>query len=169
MQAVSIRKAETTDASILIDIGFQAWETSILPVLDPAPNLREVEMQRLKQAVNASLDRIIVAEMEGEVVGWCSRLAGRAYIPYLFVTPDMQSHGIGSMLLRRMESMIELSGADRVRLETPADNVRAVRFYEKQGYHIMSRPADHPAHRAYLSIWLEKPLSPFLGAIADDE
>ena len=58
--------------------------------------------------------------------------ARRAYIPYLFVMPVLQGHGLGSMLLRRMESMLELEGADRVQLETLADNVRAVRFYKSR-------------------------------------
>ena len=63
------------------------------------------------------------------------------------MTPLLQNHGIGSALLRRMESMLELEGADRVQLDTLADNVRAVNFYQHQGYQILalksegSRPA----------------------------
>lgn len=170
MLAVRIRKAEVSDAQRLAEIGFRAWEASILPLLGDTSGLRQAEAHRLAQAVAETLGRIIVAEMDGVVVGWCSRMAGRAYIPFLFVAPEMQSHGIGSMLLRRMESMIELAGADRVQLETPADNVRAVQFYEKQGYHILAvRPDRRSSVSPFVSVRLEKPLSPFLGAIADDE
>ncbi|MEO5805646.1 N-acetyltransferase [Devosia sp.] len=170
MQAVSIRKAEQGDARRLAEIGFRAWETSILPMLTERAGMRQAEATRLSQAIAETLNRIIVAEVGGVVVGWCSRAGGRAYIPFLFVVPELQSHGIGSMLLRRMESMIELAGADRVQLETPADNVRAVKFYEKQGYHILAmRPDGRSSHEAFTSVRLEKLLSPFLGAIADDE
>ncbi len=170
MQAISIRKAELADAPRLIDIGFRAWETSIRPLLDEQPGMGQAEQRRLAQAVTETLSRIIVAEIDDDVVGWCSRAAGRAYIPYLFVAPDFQSLGIGSTLLRRMESMMELAGADRVQLETPADNVRAVQFYEKLGYQILAlRPVGPAAHMPFVSVRLEKLLSPFLGAITDED
>jgi 2-amino-4-hydroxy-6-hydroxymethyldihydropteridine diphosphokinase len=116
------------------------------------------------------LERIIVAEIEGIAVGWCSRARGRAYVPFLFVTPEYQSQGIGSALLRRMESMLELEGETRVLLETPADNVRAVRFYERQGYHILAlKPDGRDPSGPLMSVRLEKRLNPFRGPVPDVE
>ena len=57
-----------------------------------------------------------------------SAFAGRAYVPFLFVTPLLQNQGVGTALLQRMESLLELEGADRIQLDTLADNVRAVNF-----------------------------------------
>jgi len=169
MSGVVIRKAEKEDAGRLADIAYRAWETSILPLLTERAGMRDAEQRRLAQAVAETLGRIIVAEVDGVVVGWCSRAARRAYIPYLFVMPEVQNHGLGSMLLRRMESMLELEGADRVQLETPADNVRAVRFYEKQGYRILAlRPDGRAAHEPFMSVRLEKVLRPFEGEIGED-
>lgn len=166
---VSIRKAETADARRLADIAYRAWETSILPLLHEQEGMREGEQRRLGQAVSDTLSRIIVAEVDGVVVAWCSRSARRSYIPFLFVMPELQGHGLGSMLLRRMESMLELEGAERVHLETPADNVRAVRFYEKQGYRILAmRPDGRAAHEPLMSVHLEKHLRPFAGDIDED-
>ena len=111
----------------------------------------------------------IVAEVDGIVVGWCSRVAGRSYIPYLFVMPEMQGHGIGATLLDRMEVMLELQGAERVHLETPADHVRAVRFYERQGYRILAlRPDGRDGHDPFVSVHLEKRLKPYDGEIDED-
>jgi ribosomal protein S18 acetylase RimI-like enzyme len=82
----------------------------------------------------------------------------------------MQNQGIGTQLLRRMESVLELEGSDRVVLDTLADNVRAVRFYEHQGYHILAmKPEGPPSRDIFMSVRLEKRLSPFRGPIPDDE
>ncbi|MET3925367.1 GNAT family N-acetyltransferase [Devosia sp. 2618] len=169
MTGISIRKAEPSDARRLADIAYNAWETSILPLLTEQPGMRDSEHRRLTQAVSETLSRIIVAEVDGIAVGWCSRSQRRAYIPFLFVMPELQGHGLGSMLLRRMESILELEGAERVQLETPADNVRAVRFYEKQGYRILAlRPDGRAAHEPFMSVHLEKRLMPFEGDIGED-
>lgn len=170
MPGITMRKAEPKDAHRLADIAYRAWESSILPLLTEKPGMREAEQRRLAQAVSETISRIIVAEVDGIAVAWCSRSARRAYIPFLFVMPELQGHGLGSMLLRRMESMLELEGADRVHLETPADNVRAVRFYEKQGYRILAlRPDGRAAHEPFMSVHLEKRLDPFEGEIDDED
>jgi 2-amino-4-hydroxy-6-hydroxymethyldihydropteridine diphosphokinase len=65
--------------------------------------------------------------------------------------------------------MLELEGESRVLLETPADNVRAVHFYERQGYHILALKADGRAQPGPLtSVRLEKRLSPFRGPVTDE-
>jgi len=167
---IVIRKALPEEGDRLGDIAYEAWERGILPLLTEAPGMRHSEKRRLAVAVHEMLERIIVAEVEGIAVGWCSRARGRSYIPFLFVTPEYQSHGIGSALLRRMESMLELEGEGRVLLETPADNVRAVHFYERQGYHILAlKPDGRDTGSALTSVRLEKRLSPFRGPIPDEE
>jgi [ribosomal protein S18]-alanine N-acetyltransferase len=55
-------------------------------------------------------------------------------------------------------------------LETPADNVRAVRFYEKQGYRILAmRPDGRNSHEPFMSVRLEKQLHPFTGQVTDTD
>ena len=169
MAGIVIRKAETEDARRLADIAYRAWESGILPLLTERPGMREAEQRRLTQAVAETLGRISLAEVDGVAVAWCSRAAKRAYIPYLFVMPELQGHGLGTMLLRRVEMILELEGADRVQLETPADNVLAVRFYEKQGYKILAmRPDGRDAHTPFMSVRLEKVLHPYDGVIDED-
>lgn len=165
-----IRKALPSEVETLADIGFVAWERDLMPFLSGPAASRDNERRRLSAAVRELLDRIIVAEADAVPVGWCARQRGKAYIPYLFVTPLLQNHGIGSALLRRMESMLELQGADRVQLDTLADNVRAVNFYQHQGYQILVLKSEgQPGQSGQLSIRLEKKLQPFRGAITDVE
>ncbi|MBJ3784331.1 GNAT family N-acetyltransferase [Devosia sediminis] len=169
MPGIRIRKAEITDAPRLADIAYRAWETGILPLLTDRPGLREAERRRLSHAVGHGWRSTIVAEIDGVVTGWCSRVPGRSYIPYLFVIPEMQGNGIGATLLDRMEMMLELQGAERVHLETPADHVRAVRFYERQGYRILAlRPDGREGHDPFVSVHLEKRLKPYDGEIGDE-
>jgi 2-amino-4-hydroxy-6-hydroxymethyldihydropteridine diphosphokinase len=69
-----------------------------------------------------------------------------------------------------MESMLELEGESRVLLETPADNVRAVHFYERQGYHILAlKPDGRGQPGPLMSVRLEKRLCPFKGPVTDEE
>jgi [ribosomal protein S18]-alanine N-acetyltransferase len=165
---LSIRKAIPSEIETLADIAFVAWERDLLPFLSIASISREAERHRLSAAVREGLDRIIVAEVDEVAVGWCQRIRGRAYVPFLFVTPLLQNQGVGSALLRRMESLLELEGAERIQLDTLADNVRAVNFYQHQGYHILALKSDgHPGRESQMSVRLEKRLTPWHGPIDD--
>jgi len=161
----SIRHAETREAPNLAKLGYLAWEQSILPLGRESAHSRDELMARMADYCSDRLDDIIVAQSNFELLGWCSRFPGKAYIPYLFVAPLAQRHGVGGLLLRRMESLFELEGKHTVQLETPADHVEAVRFYEKQGYHILAmKQAGRSAHKPYQSVRLEKRLHPFIDA-----
>lgn len=169
MPGVRIRKAEITDAPKLADIAYRAWEAGILPILTERQDARDTERRRLARAVGEGWRHAIVAEIDEVAVGWCCRHPGRSYIPYLFVMPEIQGHGIGAALLERMEMMLELEGATRIHLETPADHVRAVRFYEKQGYSILAlRSVGGRGPDPFASVHMEKRLHPYDGAIEEE-
>lgn len=162
---VGIRHARTREAPILAKLGFLAWEQSIFPLGPDRERSRDELMARMADYCRDRVDDIIVAESNYEILGWCSRFPGKAYIPYLFVAPLAQRHGVGGLLLRRMESLFELEGKHNVQLETPADHVEAVRFYERQGYHILAmKQAGRSAHKPFHSVRLEKRLHPFIDA-----
>jgi ribosomal-protein-alanine N-acetyltransferase len=98
------------------------------------------------------------------------RARGLSYIPYLFVAPLLQNRGIGSLLLRRMETIFELEGAGHCQLDTLADNVRAVNFYQRQGYRILAlKPQGRGDRDPSTSVRLEKPLQPFRGPVGNLE
>jgi ribosomal-protein-alanine N-acetyltransferase len=166
---MTIRKAMASEAERLADIGYLAWERDLRPFLQGELQNRQAERRRLQLAVHELLDRTIVAERDGVPVGWCARARGRPYIPYLFVAPLSQNQGIGTLLLKRMESVLELEGCDRVQLDTLSDNVRAVNFYQHQGYQILALKREGPPGRdPHTSVRLEKRLSPYRGPLESD-
>jgi [ribosomal protein S18]-alanine N-acetyltransferase len=167
---LQIRKAVPTEIETLADIAFVAWERDLLPFLNGQAASRSAEKHRLSAAVRDGLDRIIVAEVNDVAVGWCQRARGRAYIPFLFVTPLLQNQGVGTALLRRMESILELEGADHIQLDTLADNVRAVNFYQHLGYSILAlKQEGQPGRDPHMGVRLEKQLHPWRGTITDTE
>lgn len=163
-----IRHADQNEAIDLATLAFVAWEQGILPLYKDREQSREALMNRLTNYCQQHFRDIIVAKMGGEIVGWCSRVRGKPYVPYLFVTPHLQGQGIGGLLLKRMENIFELQGHHAAQLETPADHVRAVKFYENQGYNILAMKSEgRDAHIPFMSVRLEKSLRPFAGIIDD--
>ena len=166
-----IRKALPDEIETLADIAFVAWERDLLPFLDgPAASRarREAAADARRCATGSTASSS--PRSNGVAVGWCQRIRGRAYVPFLFVTPLLQNQGVGSALLRRMESMLELEGADRIQLDTLADNVRAVNFYQHQGYQILALKSEgQPGRESQMSVRLEKRLDPWRGPIDDIE
>ena len=165
-----IRKAVASEAEHLAEIGYLAWERDLRPFLNAEQQNRQAERRRLQNAVHDLLDRTIVAERDGIAVGWCARARGKAYIPFLFVAPLSQNQGIGTLLLKRMESILELEGCDRVQLDTLSDNVRAVNFYQHQGYQILALKHEGGQGRdPQTSVRLEKRLEPYRGPLETEQ
>lgn len=166
--SVVIRSALPAEAETLADIGYIAWDRELRPFLSGPAASREIQRERLDRDVAVNIARIIVAEVDSVATGWCMRARGLSYIPYLFVTPLLQNHGIGTLLLRRMETLFELEGAGYSQLDTLADHVRAVTFYQRQGYRILAlKPHGRVADDTTMSVRLEKPLAPYRGRIED--
>jgi len=53
------------------------------------------------------------------------------------VDPGVRRSGAGSLLLRGAEERMRLAGCSSVGLETAVDNVAALSFYKRHGYHVI--------------------------------
>ena len=84
-------------------------------------------------------DEVLVAELDGEVVGFASVDPPARTVHTLFVDPRWRNHGIGSLLLR--EALARLSGP--AELTCAARNAAARAFYERQGW--VAAPDDDAA------------------------
>lgn len=95
--------------------------------------------------------RRIVAETDkGRIVGLAQFSIEERYLKYLFVLPEMQGRGVGSLLLGAVEADLGLP----VRLSALSVNDAGLRFYLRQGYTIVGGSLEEDWQGGPV-VWLE--------------
>lgn len=90
---------------------------------------------------------VYVYESDGKVQGFIG-LDGE-YIEGIFVSDEMQSRGIGKSLLDYAKSR-----KSELRLNVYQKNTRAIRFYQREGFSILSEGLDEAVgEKDYLMVW----------------
>ena len=83
-------------------------------------------------------DRLIIAEAEGELVGYClvlmSAATRLARIYSIAVSPAVRGQGVGEKLVREAEAEAVDAGRIIMRLEVREDNKGAIALYKRLGY-----------------------------------
>ncbi len=127
--AVLIREAHAEDRDTLGALKLRsslAWGDHV-EELQALPDAREVPVAHLPYA--------IVAELEGEIVGFTTVLFGigamQAVLEDLFVAPEVWRTGVGRKLLTEAEGRAIALGARTLRVVA---SERARPFYEASGY-----------------------------------
>lgn len=69
-------------------------------------------------------------------IGYCGTMvvADTADVQTIGVLPEYEGHGFGRAMLEQMHERAREQGAERILLEVRADNPRAQRLYERNGY-----------------------------------
>lgn len=100
----------------------------------------------------------VVATVDGEPVA-CGGLQslgdGIAEVKRMWVDPTRRGVGLGSRLLRHLESRAVGLGHRRIRLDTNAGLHEAIALYRRSGYREIAAYNDNP----YAALWFEKELS----------
>lgn len=132
----SMRPARSVEAERLAEIGLLAWETAITSWGESADSLREnARVAYLHFCVNHWTD-ILVADWDGEPVGWGACEKADDLVTDLWVLPEFQGRGFGTHLLGRIEAQIATRGYHHSRLDTHARNHRAIKLYKELGYQV---------------------------------
>lgn len=128
----TVRKYQTEDAQSI-------WELNTKE-LGYVFSLEETE-EKLARLTNNPSHCLLVAEMQGKVVGY---IHGNDYevvympsfknIMGLAVAKDYQHQGIGKSLLMALEQWAKETGAKGVRLVSGGERFATHQFYEKCGY-----------------------------------
>ena len=99
--------------------------------------------RRFDQAVATAGHRIIVAEVEGKVVGVLHMFERpalekpcEAMVQALVVDSEARSSGVGEALMREAEAWAQSRNLPSVSLYSRADRERAHAFYERIGYRV---------------------------------
>lgn len=92
---------------------------------------------RVLRAIRDPDTNVAVVRMDSALVafGIMEYLEADAYLALLAVRPASQRRGIGSALLRWLETSAQVAGARRIRVEAKRDNFPARTFYNELGYH----------------------------------
>jgi len=91
----------------------------------------------------ANADGILVAEVDGQIVGYVTtrvdRAAGIGGIPNFAVLPEFQQQGIGRRLLEEAVSYFAAAGLSYARIETLDQNDVGAHFYPDFGFKEVAR------------------------------
>lgn len=116
---------------------------------------------RVRSAIRDRATNVAVSEDAGVVIGFGIMLYHQdsAHLSLLAVAERCRGHGIGAGLVTWLEKPARVAGAECIRVEARADNVRAVTFYERLGF---KRTQTVPGYYSGLvdAVKLEKALWP---------
>jgi len=159
---MTVRRARQEEAVILGDIGFAAWEASAFAEGDAG----RVDRDRLREEFRgfgvSHAPTILVAEAGGQALGWGAREDSNQLISDLWVAPEAQGRGAGSLLLEALVAEIRAAHYPLAALETLASNARAIGFYQRHGFAVVWRREKFSASLGYAidKVGMNKSLSP---------
>jgi len=129
---ISIRPFREEDQDNVI----QLWD-KVFP--DAPPHNNPARDIRTKREVQPEL--FLIAVVEEVIVG--TAMAGfdghRGWVYYLGVDPDFQRRGIGTALMKRVESRLLGLGCPKLNLQIRSNNDEVQAFYESLGYFLEDR------------------------------
>jgi GNAT superfamily N-acetyltransferase len=130
---VHIRPGSNRDRHQLIEIQTLAIETFYKNEYSPT----QIEALRKKQAeaINELSQSFLVAEIEGETVGFASLSQLASQIDAVYIHPQWMHRGIGRKLVAALEKLAQKKG--RQKLTVIAAPITSP-FYETQGYQVVS-------------------------------
>lgn len=146
---VVVRDAAPSDSKTIEEIGKTSHSHShFFSEMRFAPSQAQALFgEWIRRCMGGLAHRVLAAEHQERLCGFCTLLINRNLHPFIqetigvidFIAVDtrQQSRGVGSALLA--EALRTFQGeAGRVELRTMADNIRAIRFYEKHGFRFLS-------------------------------
>jgi ribosomal protein S18 acetylase RimI-like enzyme len=91
--------------------------------------------------------RLIVAELWGQVVGFCAYATQDARVRALYVAEASRGRGLGRELLAFAEQDLARAGAAGLRVAVAADNPSAQAFLTRLGYCPVGQPGHSEWHK----------------------
>jgi ribosomal protein S18 acetylase RimI-like enzyme len=117
----------------------------------------------MRRLVTSTKAATWIAEDNGRLAGFAivewsaDEFSTVAYIQTLEVAENQRGHGIGTELLRHMESSAQQAGASLIWLHVDAENASAIRLYEAHGYRFEGRQENYYAGHRDALIYAKRP------------
>lgn len=136
-----IRDAQPGDVEDLARVHVTSWQNAYVGLIDQAfldALSVETRAERWRALLDQSRGRILVVELEGSVVGFCSLgpadHGGWGEVYAIYLAPERWGEGLGRDLLAAAESALWSDGHHEALLWVLEGNSRARTFYERQGW-----------------------------------
>ncbi len=144
MSDVRVRPAAPEDAASIATVHVRTWQVAYAHVF-PEAALGALSVEARSERWGSLLtdagerERTLVAELDGDVVGFASTGpardepgAGELYA--IYVLPEWWGAGAGPALMRGAHDALRTAGYESAVLWVLGDNPRARRFYEREGW-----------------------------------
>lgn len=135
-----IRPANPNDVPGIAFVHYTSWVETYTGLIDDA-YLKTLSVERQLKRAGNELENVTVAEMDGEIVGFCRCGACRdedasscGEIATIYILKKAQGMGIGRVLTEKALSMLSASGYTQCKLWALANNEHAAGFYKKMGF-----------------------------------
>jgi GNAT superfamily N-acetyltransferase len=143
-----LRRAVPDDAETLaetVQLGFASFRAWAGPSFDPPPPL--LEATKIREGLERPSTWALLAHAGGEAAGHVAitqarerdeprpDIPGLAHFWMLFVRPPWWGSGLAARLNGLAVEEAAARGYTAMRLHTPAGNMRARAFYEREGWH----------------------------------
>jgi len=144
MPSLLVREGLEVDREWAMDVLVREWHGPLI--------------ERADEFVDAGLLPFLVAESEGSRVGLATLLLGPDYVEIITLNSFSEGNGIGTALIESAADIARSRGAVDLRLFTTNDNIHAIGFYQRRGFHL------HALHRDTMTrARVLKPEIPYVG------
>ncbi len=144
--SMSLRPYDPGDENAAVALWLRAWQATF-PHIDFAARV-DWWRERWRNELLPSAD-VVIAEMDGKLVGFVTVDPRNGYLDQIVVAPEHWAGGVAAALMAVAKNLSPI-GLD---LDVNTDNIRAIRFYEKQGFFIagagVNPMSGKPVHRMH--------------------
>jgi GNAT superfamily N-acetyltransferase len=139
VQELVVRSAVPTDVRRLVAL----LEHGALDDGKEDPSDLSLYSAALTEIQKSGRNDVLVAEVNGEVVGMCQLVMFRHFqrrgglcgeLESMHIHPDYRNRGIGGQLLKAAVDAARKAGCYRVQLTSNSERLDAHRFYEREGF-----------------------------------
>ena len=147
MEEIIIRKAQKEDLKYVAEVNVITWKKAYKGIIEQ-DFLDNISIEKryeniLKHQNDENSSKLIVAEINGEIVGFCRYMEGNDYsdeykdieceIKALYVNPQYKRIGIGKKLMNYVKMEFKERGLEKMILWCLKENHPSRAFYEKMG------------------------------------
>ena len=140
---VCVRTADFADLPIIAALAAKIWRACYPGIISPAQIDYMLRRMYSLETLATELREGIVYDclfFEESMIGFAARGPAREQgvfkLHKLYVHPDWQNRGLGSVLLRHCEAKVQSLGASRLVLNVNRSNSNAIRAYQRNGFAI---------------------------------